>query len=334
MLTGMEASTDRGRVHRSALAWVGAGVGALIAMGLAGGLRLQPGSRFWAAAGFVCFVLCARRAMALWRVDEMVFADRRARREDSQPREPQQPIRRASSPPRRRRPTPLHLARLLGFVMLAGGIARTARGQQTIFNVPTADVLDKGKLYLETDWLWRPSDPAFAAGSPIRGVYGLGGNVEAGVNIAGIATPGPSKPAAVPNVKWQPLKIDAFSITTGAFGQFFFRGAEDGKTSGMAYSHAAWKLPTGTRLTAGGFWASSGYASPGATGGGLFGLEQPIGEHVTLAADWYTGNSSLGYVSPGLIVTTGGFVLYAAYSIQNGHSKGNGLLLELGFNVP
>jgi hypothetical protein len=225
------------------------------------------------------------------------------------------------------------MKRLLGVAILVAVTPSSAGGQQTMFNVPTADVLDKGKVYFETDWLWRPSDPAFASGSLIRGVYGFGGNVEGGINFAGIVTPGRSTPVAVPNVKWQPFKTEAFSLTTIVFGQFFLRGARDGNPSLMGCAHAAVKLPIGTRLTAGGWWASSGYAGPRVEKGGLFGVEQPITANVTIAADWYTGNNGLGYASPGVIVTAGRWVLYAAYSIKNGNSKGNGLLLELGFNV-
>ncbi|HEV2064905.1 MAG TPA: hypothetical protein VGS00_10205, partial [Thermoanaerobaculia bacterium] len=121
---------------------------------------------------------------------------------------------------------------------------------------------------------------------------------------------------------------------TGGFGLFFLRGSRDGDPAAMFYAHGAVKLPTGTRLTAGGWWASSGYAGPGAVAGGLFGLEQTITSNLTVAADWYTGNNSLGYVTPGVFVTAGRWVLYAGYSIKNGNSKGNGLSLELGFNVP
>ena len=215
-----------------------------------------------------------------------------------------------------------------------GAMAARAGAQQTIFNVPTADVLDKGKLYLETDWLWRPNSPSFASGAPLRIVYGLDDRVEAGVNFAGIDSPGPSAPTATPNLKWQPYQNGTLSITTGVLGLFYLRGSRDGNPAVLGYAHAAVKLPTGTRLTGGGWWASSGYVGPGAQAGGLFGLEQTLSEHVTLAADWYTGHNSIGYVTPGLIVSGGGFVLYAAYAFKNGDSKGSGLLLELGFNVP
>lgn len=51
---------------------------------------------------------------------------------------------------------------------------------------------------------------------------------------------------------------------------------------------------------------------------------------MTLAADWYTGRNGLGYASPGVIVTPGAWVIYAAYSFKNGESRRSGVLLEVG----
>lgn len=63
--------------HRRASARVGSGVIVFVAAGLAGSLAVPPGTVFWAIAGFVSLVLCVRRALRLWRVDEMVFDHRR-----------------------------------------------------------------------------------------------------------------------------------------------------------------------------------------------------------------------------------------------------------------
>jgi hypothetical protein len=315
---------DRQRARAS----VAIGVGAFLAAALAGSLPVAPGQVVWGTTGFIAFVLGLRKALVLWRVDEMVFDHRPPW--NAVPRERPAPAKPVTLGLRRAR-----LARIVSFAILgAAATASSAGAQQTIFNVPTADVLDKGKLYFETDWLWRPNPPSFATGAPLRGVYGFGGNVEGGVNFAGINTPGSSVPTASPAIKWQPYTSDAFTVTTGAFGLFFLRGSRDGSPAGMVYAHAASKLPTGTRLSAGGWWASSGYAAPGAVAGGLFGLEQTITSNLTVAADWYTGNNSLGYLTPGVVVTAGRWVLYAGYSIKNGNSKGDGLLLELGFNIP
>jgi len=208
--------------------------------------------------------------------------------------------------------------------------AGPARAQQTLFNVPSADVLEKGKLYLEEDTLWRPSDPDLAVFT-MRGVYGFGSNVEGGVNFGGFVTPGRSTPSATIALKWQPVKIDKFVLTAGAHGLFFLRGSKDGDPAGWFYAHGSYALPTNTRITAGGWVATSGYAAPGSTGGGLLGLEQKVNDHLTIAADWFTGRNGIGYLSPGIISAWGPWTIYAAWSIKNGDSKGNAALLELGF---
>ena len=206
--------------------------------------------------------------------------------------------------------------------------AGTARAQQTLFNVPSADVLDKGKTYVEVDDLYG-GDPDVQV-ITIRGVQGLGGRVEAGVNLGGFVQPGRSTPTIVPNVKWQPYRTDTFFVTTGALGLFYLRGSKDGDPAALVYSHVAWRAPTKTRLTAGAWAASDGYAGPGAERGGLFGFEQPLGRTLTVAADWFTGKNGLGYFTPGVFVAAGAVTIYAGYSIKNGDSKGNGLLAELG----
>lgn len=45
------------------------------------------------------------------------------------------------------------------FIALCGSLAVT-KAQQTIFNVPTTDVLDKGKVYFELDISAKPNDSA------------------------------------------------------------------------------------------------------------------------------------------------------------------------------
>jgi len=209
-------------------------------------------------------------------------------------------------------------------------LAAAAGAQQTIFNVPSADVLESGKLYLEEDALWRPSDPSFAVFTG-RGVYGLGSHVEAGVNIGGFTTPGRSVPTATLALKGQAYQNGPFAVTAGTFGLFFLRGSEDGIPGLQGYAHASYRLPTRTRLTAGGWFASSGYAAPDPAHGAMFGLEQALGTSVSLVADMYTGKSSLGYVTCGIEPTFGPWAIYAGYSVKNGNSRANAVLLEIGF---
>jgi len=63
--------------------------------------------------------------------------------------------------------------------------------QETIFNVPSGDILDRGKVYGEFDfaYLWDASNGAYTP----RVVAGMGRGIELGMNLNGIASPGPSQ---------------------------------------------------------------------------------------------------------------------------------------------
>ena len=82
------------------------------------------------------------------------------------------------------RPTPTHrLAAVVAFSLLVLPAA-SMTAQQTVFNVPSDSVLDPGKVYLEADELFRPTEPKFSS-TTIRGVVGLFPRVEGGVNFGG-----------------------------------------------------------------------------------------------------------------------------------------------------
>jgi hypothetical protein len=270
------------------------------------------------AAGFLGYVYCARCAMALWRVNERIFEEK-PRIEDH----------------RRRPAKSLAVATLL----LLAVCALPALGQQTIFNVPSADVLDPGRVYLEADELFRPTDPKLSS-TAVRGVAGVLPGVEAGVNFGGLVSPGPAVPTGTVAVKLQPLRIGDFAATAGGFGQFFLRGDRDGDPSGLGYGMVTYRVASlRTRISVGGWYASAGYVHPvdralgSSSGGALASLEQPVPgiEGLTVAADWWSGENAIGYLSPGLVYAFGKWTAYAAYSLKNGDASGNAGLIELGY---
>ena len=316
---------ERAADSRGALRHAGAGFVSLVAGMVLGGLAGSDGLPrvLPVVAGFLTMIAFGRRALVLWNVDALLFANpSRGPRLPARPRRAARPRRCLSG-----RRSAFRLVGLAGISLLS---SVATPGQQTIFNVPSADILDRGKIYLETDWLWRPVEPRFSSGE-IRAVYGPWSNVEVGVNLGGFAPQGRSAIVAAPNVKWQPHHSDTLSLTTGVLALFRVSGTGDHTPAVLGYAHAAVRLPIGTRLTAGGWVASSNYAGSDVERGGLFALEQPIVSKVTIAADWYTGGSGLGYASPGLIMTQGRWVLYASYTFKNGDSRRSGLLLEMGF---
>ncbi len=260
-------------------------------------------------AGYLAYVIFGRQAMNLWRIDEKVFDHGRTQRSGTRGG---------------------NAARAVAATLFLSAVAAPLWAQQTIFNVPSADVLDKGKTYLELDVLGRPQDPNFALFTA-RGVYGFGSNIEAGVNFGGFLVPGRSVPYATPNIKWQPWHNDKLAFTTGVFGLFYLRGSKDGDPAVLGYAEASYKLPTNTRLTAGGYWASSGYAASDPQAGALLGFEQKINDHLNIIADWISGDNGIGYFTPGVSVPLGAWTIYAGYSIKNGNSDGNAMLIEGGF---
>jgi len=86
------------------------------------------------------------------------------------------------------------------------GSAMYVSAQQTIFNVPTTDVLDKGKVYAELDVSFKTNDQdalgKFSSFVP-RVVVGVGKNVEIGLNVTGNIQPGTDTTTLVPTVKWK-----------------------------------------------------------------------------------------------------------------------------------
>jgi hypothetical protein len=292
---------DRRRARRFAVLAVAAllGLGALAA-------RVRAEETLLAFAAFVAFVGCGSRAVSLFHCDEILFERRK-----------------------RRRPA----LKLLVIGTLAALLASHARAQQTIFNVPSADVLDPGKVYLETDELFRPTEPKFSS-TTIRGVVGVFPHVEAGVNFGGFVSPGSILPTATVAVKSQPIHAGDFDVTVGGFGLFYLRGSQDGNPAGQGYGFATYRIPTlQTRISVGGWYASAGYAKPNSTGGALAAFEQPIPwvKGLTLAADWWSGENTIGYLSPGFYWSFGHWTAYAAYTVKNGDSKGDGGLIELGY---
>jgi hypothetical protein len=103
-----------------------------------------------------------------------------------------------------------------------------SRGQQTIFKVPTADVLDKGKVYVEIDAAFKLDREdlygRFSSFVP-RAVVGVGGRVEVGVNVTGNVQPGADSTAIVPTVKWKFHESEKSRIALFAGANFYIPSA-------------------------------------------------------------------------------------------------------------
>ena len=211
-----------------------------------------------------------------------------------------------------------------------------SRAQQTIFNVPTTDILDRGSVYAELDISLRPSKPKFSSFVP-RVVVGTGSNFEIGLNLTGNVQPGDDDTTLVPAVKYRFYQNHKKEVALIAGVNFLIPFKSNAYKFGTYFYVAGSKTIKKSRLTAGAYVSSRSVFAPNAVkAGGQFGFEHSINDKCSIAADWITGKHASGYFTPGVIykphpkLTT-----YWSYSIGNtGASNGNHFfLIELGYNV-
>jgi hypothetical protein len=218
-------------------------------------------------------------------------------------------------------------------------LAVSANAQQTVFNVPSADVMDPGKVYVELDASFKPVDQAalnkFSSFVP-RGVVGVGHNVEIGLNLNGNIQPGDDTTTLVPAIKWKFYENKKKDLALFAGNNFYIPVRNRSYKFGTYTYAAISKTINKTRLTAGGYVFSKNVVAANAVrAGGQFAIEQTVNKKLSLAADWLTGRHANGYFTPGLIYKPHPKVtVYMAYSIGNADAaKGNHFFLfELGYN--
>lgn len=233
----------------------------------------------------------------------------------------------------------MKLSLLSSFLVILAAAAFQCAAQQTVFNVPTADVLDKGKVYIELDAAFKifgDRDVRRFSSFVPRVVVGAGGNVEIGLNLAGNINPGADSTTLVPTVKWRFYHEEKRRLTFFGGANFYVPIRNRAYKKGALVYLAAAKSLGKTRLTAGGFTSSRNVLAPhAARGGGQFAVEHAINEKVTIAADWYSGRHSNGYLTPGIVWKPRHDVTaYLSYSLGNQSLRGGNhfFLFELGYN--
>ena len=210
----------------------------------------------------------------------------------------------------------------------------SASGQETIFDVPSADVLEKGKVYGELDGTVRIVDP-LATFTP-RVVVGIGRGIELGANFDGLSAPTLGELLISPTVKWRLWQRKAAGWSFFIGDNLFFPVRQRTYNAGnYVYATFAKEWKHGTRISFGGYDFSRNVVARANRAGGQFTFEQAVTNRLTLAAEWYTGKTDVGYVNPGVILKlTSKLTLYGAYQIGNaGVTNGNHQFLwEIGYN--
>ena len=212
----------------------------------------------------------------------------------------------------------------------------SALAQQTIFNVPSADVTPKGHLYEEHESQFRPWNPDSFWNLTHYNALGVGHRTEVDVTLLNVSAPASHKVSLGLGFKsYVPLLVKKyrereFKLTYGELIPIALQ--RQGQDIGhWEYSHLSGRLPKlNTRLTAG---VSNGSDLIFGRNVVCFigGYEHPVTKKFSLIGDWFSGTHNLGFFIPGFSYSLPkDYVLFLGYQIPNtarcGHS---GIVFEV-----
>lgn len=208
-----------------------------------------------------------------------------------------------------------------------------ANAQQTIINVPSANVLNKGQLYgfLAAD-SFKPYNPGAYANIQSYLLYGLGHNTEVIGGIAGLVFPNNISPILPLGAK-KVFFITNYTKLT--IVPLIFPHLNEAVTPlNLDVIHLSQEIPKiQTRFTAGIYLANGKSFLPSKVGT-VLGFEQPLfNKKITLVTDWISRNESYGFYAAGIKIAPGkGFSTTSAVQIPNGNKAKFGFVFYLRYD--
>jgi hypothetical protein len=222
----------------------------------------------------------------------------------------------------------------LVFLLLIAGCGQTALAQQTIFNVPSADVTPKGRLFLQHESQFRTWKPGRFLINTEYAAVGIGHNTEVDLTFFNISSPASQNISMAVGFKSAiPLLDKRFpqeeiKLTVGSALPISLQGNGVGN---WTYSHVSLRLPKlRTRLSGGVSYGTKQIFGRQVVSA-IAGVEQPLTKRVSLIADWYSGTHDLGLLITGASVALPKDTnLYLGYQIPNTKNSGRqGFVVEL-----
>jgi len=222
---------------------------------------------------------------------------------------------------------------IIGALLLLAAGATDVLAQQTLFNVPSAGVAERGKTYVELTSSFRPWGTDYSTFLP-RVMVGVGKGVElgGGVSETNGRTFGDTTTLQFAG-KWRFYNNEetGTALTASTQVNVPLRGQpEKGSFLTFAGLHQTIK-PTGTRLSGGVFNGTPRAVSNDNFVGGWASFEQPVCRGLSVIGDWMSGNQRYGAFTPGVSYARGHHYLRAGYQIYNTDSSRNGVALRYGF---
>lgn len=212
-----------------------------------------------------------------------------------------------------------------------------ANATQTIFNVPSADVTQKGHVFLQEEAQFNGSNPDSYYFGTTYSAVGIGHNTELDATLFNVGAPatqnmsigvGFKSAIPIPGLK-EKFPEREFKLTVGSDMLF---GLDGNGVGNWTYAHLSGRVPKlNTRLTAGISYGTRQVFGQETTAF-IGGIEQPITKKLTGIADWYSGSEHWA----GYLIVGGSYALpknttfFAGYQIPNGPRVGTpGFVVEL-----
>lgn len=214
-----------------------------------------------------------------------------------------------------------YLLGLILFILVL--VALPSKCQELIMNQPSADIVDKGHLFIRADSFYtqKPAPGAEHFFQQTNFAYGLGHNLELSLNGSDLAH---NKDIwqIIPGFKWAPVKTKIFEFYVG--DQFYQPLSNKPFNNGNnSYEALAYKYNS-FRFTAGSY-QSYNVMALGNRAGVLGGVEWTSktfsnGWYIMPGIDYASGAGINGYISPGLMFQKKNFFLCPGYMIANPHN--------------
>lgn len=226
--------------------------------------------------------------------------------------------------------------RLIIVIFLFFAFETPCFAQQTVFNVPSADVTEKGHLFVQQEAQFKGwGDDAFFTGTSYTS-YGIGHNTDLDVTLFNVSAPsshnislgvGFKSAIPIPGLKEKfPEREIKFTV-----GSEVLTSLEGKGVGNWTYAHLSGRLPKiNTRLTAG---LSYGTKQVFGTDSLSFiaAVEQPVTKKLTIISDWYSGSEHFA----GFLITGFSYAfpksrtLYVGYQVPNTPKNGpSGFVIE------
>lgn len=209
--------------------------------------------------------------------------------------------------------------------------------EQTVFNVPNADVTEKGHVFLQEEAQFRGWNPDAFLNNTAYLATGVGYNTEACATVYNIGAPdtgllslglGFKSAIPIPYLKEQFPKQE-FKLIVGSE---ILVGLEGNGVGNWTYVELSGRIPKlNTRLTAGVDYG--GRQVFGVNRGSFLGaVEQPITKNFGVQADWFSGTEHFAgfLIAGGYYKLPKNTTLYVGYQFPNSERSGtSGFCIEL-----